>query len=345
MPLVDADSLGWKYAATPSGSQPIRLQIALQQQDAEGFEQAVVDMSTPGHPNYGKYFESHHEMKRMLLPNQAAVSSVREWLESAGITDIEEDSDWINFRTTVDAANSLLDTEFMYYVNEVKDVRRLRTLGYSIPESVAAHVNMIQPTTRFGQIHPNHGTYHTQPAPGENVAAPAQSHANLTDCNKVVTPQCLKFLYNVNYQADANSGSKLGFSSYLEQSARYSDLELFQDDLAPYAEGQNFTVITYNGGVNDQTSMKDAGEANLDLQYILAMGAPLPVTEFITGGLGPLVPDLDQPTQADNQNEPYLEFLQNVLKMPQKDLPQVISTSYGEDEQVGPPEVSSRYRR
>lgn len=304
-----------------------------------------MDMSTPGHPSYGKHFESHDQMKRMLLPSQAAVSSVRDWLASAGITDIEEDSDWINFRTTVDTANVLLDAEFKYYVSEVKNVRRLRTLGYSIPESVADHVNMIQPTTRFGQIRPNHATYHSQPTSGERIAAPAVSPANATDCNQRVTPQCLKSLYNINYQADANSGSKLGFSSYLGESARYSDLELFERDVAPYAEGQNFTVITYNGGVDDQTSMKDSGEANLDLQYILGVGAPLPVTEFITGGLGPLVPDLDQPNQDDNQNEPYLEFLQNVLKMPQKDLPQVISTSYGEDEQASEPELSSRYRR
>lgn len=333
--MVAADFSGWKYAATPSGGRSIRLQIALQQQDAEGFEQAVMDMSTPGHPSYGNHFETHDEMKRMLLPSRAAVSSVRSWLESAGITDIEEDSDWINFRTTIDNANSLLETEFKYYVNEVKDIRRLRTLGYSIPESVAAHVNMIQPTTRFGQIHPDHATHHSQLISSVDLAAPELSPANLTNCNKVITPQCLKSLYKIgDYQADPDSGSKLGFSSYLEESARYSDLELFEKDIAQYAQGQNFTVVTYNGGVNDQISTKDSGEANLDLQYILGVGAPLPVTEFITGGRGPLVPDLDQPNPEDNQNEPYLEFLQNVLKMPKKDLPQVISTSYGEDEQA-----------
>ena len=326
---------GWKYADTPSGSQSIRLQIALQQQDVDGFEQAVMEMSTPGHPSYGKHFETHEEMKRMLLPTDDAVKSVRSWLESAGITDIEEDSDWINFRTTIDVANSLLDTEFKYYANEVKDIRRLRTLQYSIPESLAAHINMVQPTTRFGQIHPDHGTYYSQPIDVERFKAAALSSANLSSCNEVVTPQCIKSLYNIgDYQASAESGSKLGFTSYLEQSARYSDLELFQEDIAQYAKGQNFTVITYNGGVNDQTSPKDSGEANLDLQYILGVGAPLPITEFITGGRGPLVPDLDQPTQADNQNEPYLEFLKNVLKLPKKDLPQVISTSYGENEQV-----------
>lgn len=268
-------------------------------------------------------------MKKMLLPSDETVSTVRKWLESAGISDIEVDSDWMNFRTTVDVANSLLGTEFKYYANEVKDIRRLRTLQYSVPESVAPHINMIQPTTRFGQIHPDHSTHRVEPMTPEAIRAARG------DCNKVVTPQCLKSLYNIgHYQAIAGMGSTLGFASYLEESARYSDLTLFEHNIAPYASGQNFSVVTFNGGVNDQTSSLSSGEANLDLQYILGIGSPLPITEFITAGRGPLVPDLDQPNPNDNENEPYMDFLQNVLKLDNEDLPRVISTSYGEDEQV-----------
>ena len=47
-----------------------------------------------------------------------------------------------------------------------------------------------------------------------------------------------------------------------------------------------------------------------------------------------LVPDLDQPTQDDNFNEPYLEYLIGVLQLSNDQLPQTISHSYGENEQV-----------
>jgi tripeptidyl-peptidase-1 len=195
---------------------------------------------------------------------------------------------------------------------------------------------MIQPTTRFGQIRANSVTSKGEPIGNDaQLRAYALAASNATDCNTVITPQCLQSLYNVGgYKPSSSSGSKIGFSSYLEEYARYEDLALFEQNIAPYAVGENFSVITYNGGLNDQDSSSDSGEANLDLQYIVGLSSPLPVTEFSTGGLGYLVPDLDQPTQADNQNEPYLAFLQNVLKLDQKDLPQVISTSYGEDEQV-----------
>ena len=129
----------------------------------------------------------------------------------------------------------------------------------------------------------------------------------------------------------------MAFSSYLEESARYADLSLFEQNIAQYAIGENYTVITFNGGIDDQTSANDSGEANLDGQYMVGLGSPLPVTEFVTAGRGPLIPDLDQPDPANNGNEPYMDFLKSVLKLPNKKLPQVISTSYGEDEQVRHP--------
>jgi len=45
---LNAVPAGWKYSAVAEKDEPIRLQIALKQGDVEGFEQAVLDMSTPG---------------------------------------------------------------------------------------------------------------------------------------------------------------------------------------------------------------------------------------------------------------------------------------------------------
>ena len=74
----------------------------------------------------------------------------------------------------------------------------------------------------------------------------------------------------------------------------------------------------------------------MDVQYALSLAYNTPSTYYSTGGLGELVPDLDQPTLADDQNEPYLEFLHYVLGLPDSELPTTITTSYGEDEQSVP---------
>jgi tripeptidyl-peptidase-1 len=312
--------------------QTLKLQIALQQNDAQAFEQHVLDISTPSHPKYGLHFESHDEMKRMILPTQETLSSVSAWLKAAGIDEVEVDSDWATFKTTVGVANKLLDTKFAWYISEEAKPRKvLRTLEYSVPDEVAQHINLIQPTTRFAGIRANHATEHE--IVGLQLAAVANSTVN---CDAAITPECLRTLYKINYKADPKSGSKVAFASYLEEYARYNDLALFEQNYLPEAVGQNVTVITLNGGLDGQNSTDDSGEANLDLQYIVGTSAPLPVTEYSVGGRGPWVADLDQPDEADSANEPYLEFLQGVLKLPQSELPQVISTSYGENEQSVP---------
>ena len=72
------------------------------------------------------------------------------------------------------------------------------------------------------------------------------------------------------------------------------------------------------------------------MQNIIGVSHPLPVTEFITGGSPPFIPNLGEPLPADNQNEPYLPYYQYLLSQPNSALPQVISNSYGDDEQTVP---------
>jgi hypothetical protein len=113
----------------------------------------------------------------MLLPSEEAVHSVLDWLQSAGVEDIEEDADWVNFRTTVGTANSLLDTKFQWYRDIQTGVRRLRTLQYSVPSDIENHVDLIEPTTRFGQVRPHH--HHSEPhEPGNANAFELQKAAS-----------------------------------------------------------------------------------------------------------------------------------------------------------------------
>ncbi|KAL4982142.1 peptidase S8/S53 domain-containing protein [Aspergillus falconensis] len=332
---------GWTYDSNADPNQPIRLRIALKQNDVAGFEQALLDMSTPGHASYGQHFGSYDEMKRLLLPSDEASSSVRDWLSAAGV-EFEQDADWINLRTTVDQANALLDADFVWYTTtnpNGRDTRLLRTLSYTVPSEIASHINMIQPTTRFGGMHANRATVRAKPIFLETnrQLISAVSSGSLDHCDSAITPSCLADLYNTEgYKASNRSGSKVAFASFLEEYARYDDLAEFEETYAPYAIGQNFSVVSINGGLNDQDSTADSGEANLDLQYIVGVSSPLPVTEYTTAGRGKLIPDLSSPDPNDNSNEPFLDFLEAVLKLDQKDLPQVISTSYGEDEQTIP---------
>ncbi|GAB7356686.1 hypothetical protein MBLNU459_g7397t1 [Dothideomycetes sp. NU459] len=326
----------WSLVGTPLPSKRLQLRIAMTQPNPELLEQTMYDIATPSHPNYGKHLR-RDELKAMLRPNPVATESVLEWLEAAGVraSDVDDDGEWVNFFTTVQQAESMLNTTFGVYRNKHKNVDKIRTLRYSLPSQLFDFVDMIQPTTRFGQLR----TERSQVL-DVHVAGKAHTGLNVTTCNVTITPDCLKSLYKVKAPAHNKTAGFLAFNNFLEEYPRYADLSTFEAEYAPYMNGESFNWTSINGGLLTQNSTSDSVEANLDVQYALSVGYPVPGTAYSTGGRGELVPDLDQPTASDNENEPYLDFLTYILAQPDDSLPHTLTTSYGEDEQSVPEQYS-----
>ena len=337
---------GWAQVRTPHPERALQLRVALKSPNQTVFEQTLLDISTPDHPQYGQHL-SRPELKAMLRPRAESTDSVLSWLGASGISSVQDDGEWINFNATISQAEDMLDTKFYWYRSNVNKAERLRTLQYSVPSNLHQHIDMIQPTTRFGQIRPQNGLVHDNeiigPVGTASKYAPGDNGINVSSCSNSITPQCLKELYNVkNFTADASNGNRLGIVGYLEEYAKYDDLESFLKEYAPYAAGDNFTYVSVNGGLLTQgDTTHDDVEANLDVQYGLSLSYPVPSLYYSTGGRGELIPDLDQPNASANNNEPYLDFLNYILALPDDQLPQTLSTSYGEDEQ-SVPEAYSR---
>jgi tripeptidyl-peptidase-1 len=70
--------------------------------------------------------------------------------------------------------------------------------------------------------------------------------------------------------------------------------------------------------------------------------SPLPVTEFITAGSPPYYPDPVEPAGTPNENEPYLPYYEFLLSLTNDELPQVITNSYGDEEQTVPESYAVR---
>ncbi|KAI1129088.1 subtilisin-like protein [Nemania abortiva] len=336
---------GWKKLRDASSDQLIKLRIALEQPGLDQFEKALYDISTPQHVLYGRHL-SREEVRDLVKPTEESSAAVLNWLRSAGVEDVEEDGEWVNFKTTVAKASDLLNAEFGVY-SHVGSVREsIRTLSYSVPEEVKSHITMIQPTTRFGQVRPqsiqtSHVFEQGELAGSVQEAAkiPTQT-LNATSCNTTITPECLRALYNVGEtQANPKAPGFFAVNGFLEEYAKHDALDSFLEKWAPYAVSQNFTTVEVNGGLDNQTdTVDDDVEANLDMQYAASIGYGQDITFYSTGGRGILVPDLDQPDPNDVGNEPYLELLTYLLSLPNDKLPHTLSTSYGEDEQSVPKE-------
>jgi tripeptidyl-peptidase-1 len=267
----------WSLVEKPSADSTMALSIALSRQNLDQLESKLTKVSTPGQDSYGQWLSKDDIDTHFPIVDDAPVLS---WLKNAGISNIARDGAVVNFTSTVENVSKLLDTTFAYY--QSGDSVKLRTTEYSIPGDLTEHIDVISPTVFFGK------TRGAVPVPSKSQkikARKASSTEISASCQTSITPSCLKEMYNVgDYVPEPSAGSRIGFGSFLNQSASYSDLAQYEQlfDIP----SQTFTVELLNGGVNNQSASKsDVGEANLDVQLIVAVAHPLPVHEFITGGV------------------------------------------------------------
>ena len=301
---------GWTHVATPDDSQTIVLQVALTQQNIDKLHAQIYAVNTPGSPSRGKFLD-RDEVQAIVQPTKEANDAVVNWLKSSGASNVYSNGEYVNFATSVGNANKMLNTQFNHYEND--GVQKLRTTEYSIPDELADHVDFITPTTFFGKTQAH--------APITKFLDDKELAARAVDpsCATLVNLQCVKELYNVTYRPSADSGSKVAFGSFLNESARYADLSLYET--LNNIDQQSFSVELINGGVNNQTLGTPDGEADLDVENIVGVSQPLPVIEYITGGSPPFIPNLDEPVL--NTNEPYLEYYTYLLSKPNSELPNV----------------------
>jgi tripeptidyl-peptidase-1 len=326
---------GWTYVRHANADQLIHLRVALKQPNYSLFEQTLFEVSTPGDPKYGKHLK-RNELKSILAPTAEASSAVTNWLEFSGARNVHDDGDWFHFFILVRDAERMLSSRFDVYHDAI------RTLRYSVPKDIATHIEMIQPTTRFGGIRA-HNLFNVHRAPATVSRNPAFNspsfNLDITICNHTITPNCLRALYKIgDYKARPSNGSLFGVCGYDNQIAKHTDLETFLQKYASFAKDANFTSVSINGGLVTPTDKTQSAEAQCDIQYAASLAYQTPITFYSTGGLAPFVDEIDEnATLGDSSNnEPFLDFLHYLVALPDDKLPQTLTTSYGEDEQSIP---------
>jgi tripeptidyl-peptidase I len=142
------------------------------------------------------------------------------------------------------------------------------------------------------------------------------------------------------YQVQSAEDNGIAFNNFLGEIPIRPDAELFTQKYRPDAveQAKTFPQISINGGLTqdgpltyNETQQDLSHGANLDVQAVLGISNPIPVTAYSTGGQPPFTPDAAETT---NGNEPYLDWINYVLGL--ESIPPVISTSYGDDEQTVP---------
>lgn len=340
---------GWIKGGPAPTDHDIELRIALPQSNFAELEQHLWEISDPFHARYGAYL-SKEDVEALVAPHDDSVQLVEEWLASHGLAgdalSRSPANDWITVKVPVSLAETMLKTEYHIWTHAASGDSLIRTTSYSLPERLVDHVDLVQPTTMFSRFKRMSTTYNSLQRQSSIVAIdpgyisdPSAYGGQVNaSCNATITPTCLKQLYNaVAYEPAAAGVNKVAATGYLDEYANYEDLQMFYAALLPQAVGSSFSVVSVNGGLNNQTPAEAGVEADLDVEYAFSLSYPTPATFYTTGGSPPFEPDDLEPTDS---NEPYSEWLSYMLSI--EDPPQTISTSYGDDEQTVPYSYAKR---
>ncbi|KAH8678016.1 peptidase S8/S53 domain-containing protein [Xylariales sp. PMI_506] len=324
---IDTAPSGWAKADVDYNKDDVSLNLRIQliQQNMDKFHELATNIATPGHELYGNHL-SQDAIDSMIAPKDESKDAVLQWLGDNGLADAASVSPRGNFITveaTVSQVEKLLGTEYNAYSNEESGATILRTLEYSLPESLNGHVKMVQPTTFFG-LRSMGKASGPLPETDGNVDA-------VTGCTgSIITPTCLSNLYNFASSGATQTTGRMGIAGFLAQHPSKTDLTTFMKKYAVFDNAaETYTCTLINEGTCPATGIPGT-EANLDVQYARAITKDIPNVFYSTGGSPPIV------GTGTNENEPYLQFADYLLALDDTELPNTISISYGDDESTVP---------
>ncbi|KAI0329366.1 subtilisin-like protein [Cubamyces sp. BRFM 1775] len=310
---------GFVDAGPASSNTMLKLRFALAQLTPDAIVNALYSVSDPKSAQYGRYL-SKSEVEQLVAPKPDAVSAVNAWLQENGFTGspLSPAGDWVGFEIPVEKANDLFHANFSVFTHGVSGARIVRTMSYSLPESLEGHVDLVHPTTSF----PDPSAKGMIEAVQRPVPAPQSLNGKrdlAANCTNGTIPACLQELYNIPLTPAKNPSNRIGVTGRYGNIAHYAGLKqfltLYRPDMDP---NTNFTVDSVDGGVNDQDG-PSASEADLDIQYTVGLATDVPVVFIYVNW-----------NTTDGALDGYLDEVNQLLA--EENPPQVLTTSYGAPE-------------
>ena len=221
--------------------------------------------------SYGEHL-SKEQVAELVAPHPDTLDLVGSWLAHHDVpshtVSITLGGGWLKIKDVpLTKANTLLGASYQNYRHKETGETVIRTIAYSLPDVLHEHVKTVAPTTYFGSprallqtsiLEPNAPTLPNGDADLQDLLATfSLSDPIPSNCSSIITPTCLRLLYKTyGYVPQATSINKIGITGYLGLFASHSDLTAFltrfRTDAA--ATAANFSVVTVNGGINNQSN-------------------------------------------------------------------------------------------
>ncbi|WPG97989.1 Hypothetical protein R9X50_00077200 [Acrodontium crateriforme] len=306
---------GWSKRELLDRRALIPLRFALAQNNLDKGAEWLDDVSHPSSEKFGKHW-SAKEVAEAFAPSGETIDAVREWLHSAGISServkLSQGMNWLEVHASVDEAENLLKTEYNVYEHGETGQPHVACEEYSVPAHLQKHIDFVYPTVHFDAklkarsedfekkkrvISPGTDKSVGLPGSGSLPKIPTGSlpknpfgfnwFQNLKDCDKFITPDCLRALYLFPKGISANPRNSFGIVEYTPQAYVPSDLDMFFKNFSKSQIGERPILNSIDGGVVQQTNMSFDfnGESDLDLEYAMTLVHPQKVTLYQVGDL------------------------------------------------------------
>ncbi|KAJ3268551.1 hypothetical protein HDV01_002590 [Terramyces sp. JEL0728] len=306
--------------------QTVDFGFGLKQTNMDQLVAKLFEVSDPSHSNYGKHL-TKEQVDALTAPSQETIKAVTDWLVENGVDaskiSLNSAKDWLHVKLPLSKAQQLLKANYKSFTHPESGKTVVRTTEFSLPEKVHQHIDLVKPTTLFG----------ARPKKiAQSQASGLKSLAGSADCSNGVTPSCLKSLYNIGTYAPTNKNNQVAVTSYEGQYASTADLQQFLGKYNPTAKKATFKFVSVNGGKNVDSPGSSGVEAALDIETTVGLTYPTQNIFYSTG-------DGDTSIQYFHQPDDWALAL---LAKSNSQLPQVVSTSYGDDEPNYPSDFAVR---
>jgi tripeptidyl-peptidase-1 len=293
----------WGVKAPAAGWETHAVMIAVKQQNLDALHDVLMEVSMPESPKRGEYL-SYDEVHAMTA-NKKGTQAVLSWLaDTPGvhINSIHKHGHYIHAETNVSTWQHLLQADFAHLVSSTDPTNViLRAISdVHIPEVLSDAITGIFMTTQL-------------PPRRRPRAQPLFINSSSTG----VTPAGLKSFYHVS-----GTGSSSVSQAVFETLGEYvspSDLAAFQKQFDLTTEKISKDIGGHESDYICTTSPNSCAEANLDVQYMMAISPLTPTTYWYEA----------------NQNTPFESWIETVAGTANP--PLIHSISYGSIE----PEIAT----
>ncbi|KAJ7367301.1 subtilisin-like protein [Mycena albidolilacea] len=300
---------GWSRARrhAPDAVLPLRFGLTQPNVDMNILQSLLNDVSHPDSPNYGNHW-SPARVAQHFAPSNETIQAVVSWIVKSGVprdrVRVSKTKGWVQvLNATVAEAETLLKAEYHVFEHE-SDGQHVACDAYHLPAHVVPHVEIVTPTIDFNPLRKRGATHINLGQPDNSSVRPVIAGKvstilnELENCDKQITPACLRALYGFVYTPHAPSKNSYGIVEYtpgarlLSPAYRAADLDLFAKNfstsLTGNLVGKRPVLQSIDGGVLQHIEeIPDYnGESDLDLEYAMNLvTSHQPVTLYQVGDL------------------------------------------------------------